>query len=662
MAITNMSTLFDKLQEYIDKKISGVHDDLEALFIEYGLMEIKPHLVEIDTVSNSIGSVNTVAYNIADVIEVANNMSSILLIPSQLDEMEQHVIDGQTVYDATVLIGDVSRQWAIEELNIPVNDGAHTGYSSYHWAKTAEATTYQLVLKGEWNPASGVYPAPAVHGDYYIVSNGGDFDGEYYYAGDSIIYQDNADATMWLHKYEAIDWSQVVNKPSVFPPEVHEHDGEYVRVDNTVIRSDGPADAGKVPRLGLLGQLHNSLIKLPVTYIVGGFTPIPTVEYPDTTGEDTGASWMVVGTHPQDGYSFFGGQLIGRTIRNGDFMIWTQEGWLIQYDKLGTESYLKRSGDYPMLGRLRMNNFAIQDVGPGVNGSDVVTVNQLKSASDIVFTKSEHIVHSSGPQDQGAPIVLNSHGLVDPSMVSFQSLIPQGAWIPEESLEYPPDEANYEPGYMWHFDSLGATGEYTFIAGDLAGQTADENDWLMYGQEEWYIIRVQLDPSQYYRLDGTLPLSADFNAGQKRIARMADGVSSDDAVSFGQFTVGMDQKAPQGHTHAPASIEPQGAGSGLDADKLDGLDSLDFMRADANINPGLIQPQGPDSGLDADTLDGKHAGDLFNKTDGVNWSDINLPPEGVSPIVKSSETIVGGLRIWATGDILNIATTDYVAP
>lgn len=75
---------------------------------------------------------------------------------------------------------------------------------------------------------------------------------------------------------------------------------------------------------------------------------------------------------------------------------------------------------------------------------------------------------------------------------------------------------------------------------------------------------------------------------------------------------------------APTKISPQGAGSGLDADALDGLDSAGFVHIGqpdsitgamivdsevtnakvAWITPAKITPQGSGSGLDADTLDG----------------------------------------------------------
>ncbi len=72
----------------------------------------------------------------------------------------------------------------------------------------------------------------------------------------------------------------------------------------------------------------------------------------------------------------------------------------------------------------------------------------------------------------------------------------------------------------------------------------------------------------------------------------------------------------------PALITPQGAGSGLDADTVDGKHATQLLdRANhtgtqpsstitGTFVPSVISPQGSGSGLDADTVDGLHASQL----------------------------------------------------
>ncbi len=75
-------------------------------------------------------------------------------------------------------------------------------------------------------------------------------------------------------------------------------------------------------------------------------------------------------------------------------------------------------------------------------------------------------------------------------------------------------------------------------------------------------------------------------------------------------------------TITPAQISPQGSGSSLDADTVDGKHATDLLNRANHIGtqpsstitgtfpPSAVSPQGSGSGLDADTLDGKHASQL----------------------------------------------------
>lgn len=74
-------------------------------------------------------------------------------------------------------------------------------------------------------------------------------------------------------------------------------------------------------------------------------------------------------------------------------------------------------------------------------------------------------------------------------------------------------------------------------------------------------------------------------------------------------------------TQPPATISPQGSGSGLGADTLDGQHGSYYL-ARANHTgtqaPSTISPQGSGSGLDADKLDGKDSTDFGRKFGGAH--------------------------------------------
>ena len=63
-------------------------------------------------------------------------------------------------------------------------------------------------------------------------------------------------------------------------------------------------------------------------------------------------------------------------------------------------------------------------------------------------------------------------------------------------------------------------------------------------------------------------------------------------------------------TIPPTQLSPQGSGSSLDADTVDGKHASDLLNRANHTGtqaPSTISPQGTGSGLDADTVDGQHA-------------------------------------------------------
>jgi len=83
-------------------------------------------------------------------------------------------------------------------------------------------------------------------------------------------------------------------------------------------------------------------------------------------------------------------------------------------------------------------------------------------------------------------------------------------------------------------------------------------------------------------------------------------------------------------TQPPSSINPQGSGSTLDADLLDGQHG-DYYLNRANHTgtqpPNTINPQGHNSGLDADKLDGQEGSYYLDRTHHIGTQ----PPSTISP-------------------------------
>jgi hypothetical protein len=111
-----------------------------------------------------------------------------------------------------------------------------------------------------------------------------------------------------------------------------------IRSDSIFMKSEyiatsvGTADSGKPIITNQSGKIDSSLLTIDSLHYIAGFTPDdtnpPTSEYPDTTGYTYGAFWVVSGLPTiQSGYTFQSGDLIGQTVYNGDYMIFTESGW-----------------------------------------------------------------------------------------------------------------------------------------------------------------------------------------------------------------------------------------------------------------------------------------------------------------------------------------------
>jgi len=647
MAIINENTLFDKLKEYIDKKIGLIETNLKDLFEEYGLKEILPYLNEIKTVADNIEIIQPIGNHIADIIECSENIDHIIAAPDYVDQMMELTDRSQELYEATLAAKLNAFKWSQEEFDTPVDDGEHQGYSSLHWATISKMYSEGLEFMGTWNPNDGSYPDDPAHGRYWIVSETGWFDDIHWLVGDKLIYLSTPDLKGWHRVPNIISWNSVFDKPSMFTPKPHYH-SEYQQIANMTDHTEGPDFQGLGVKLNTEGVIDNSMIKLPVIYLVGAWTPVTGDEYPDTDGYMPGATWIITGLQWY-GYTFVDGDLAGERAENGDFLILTEQGWHLRPDNLYPELYYKRDGSYPMTGDVHFAGHRGIRCGDPIDPEDVVNLRSMDSRTGNFYTKDQFVDFSYGQTNMFAPVKLNRYGLIDASMLTINNLVYQGGWNPSASTgEYP--DTNTLPGYFWDVFGVDDDYGYTFSTGDLAGKTVFNGYYMVWGQVSWSIIKVDMSPNLYYKLDGSTPLEAPLNAGQQRLSYVDDALDLTDVPNKGQVDEWLANKSNLNHTHLPADISPQGVGSLLDADMLDGHHAIDFAEHDHTHAPGDIQPQGVDSGLDADLLDGIHASGFLRK----NISEVT---EGTLGIKDSQGTMT--LNAWG---IEMGRTANYIRP
>jgi hypothetical protein len=158
--------------------------------------------------------------------------------------------------------------------------------------------------------------------------------------------------------------------------------------------------------------------------------------------------------------------------------------------------------------------------------ADLDTVDSAK------YDKTEHIAESGGSGDAGKPVILDGEGKLSGSMLGT-GLYPVGMFTPATGAEYPAI-GSHSVGAYWGMEGLEAGVGYTFEGGDLAGTTLFNGDAMINGADEWGFLNLNIDPSQYYKVDGSLALIAPFAGGGQQLKNIADGVDPTDAVTIAQ--------------------------------------------------------------------------------------------------------------------------------
>lgn len=170
-----------------------------------------------------------------------------------------------------------------------------------------------------------------------------------------------------------------------------------------------------------------------------------------------------------------------------------------------------------------------------------------------------------------------------PDLIRYQGQLADAQGVPLDGpydLTFRLYDAAEGGAALWteaHADVVMTEGQFSVLLGSLTS-LADEN----WSQPRWLSIQVDTD--------------AEFSPRQQ-ITSVPLAVRAKTAEQLSQAIT-------------PSLIAPQGAGSGLDADTVDGKHASD-LTARANHTgtqaPSTISPQGSGSGLNSDTLDGQDA-------------------------------------------------------
>jgi len=197
---------------------------------------------------------------------------------------------------------------------------------------------------------------------------------------------------------------------------------------------------------------------------------------------------------------------------------------------------------------------------------------------------------------------------------------------PSTGCEYP-DTTNHTPGAYWILTDLPGSdytrdpiikGQYVFAEGDLAGETVYDGDYMLYGETDWILVHSSEDPSAYYRLDGSNPITAPFAGGGQQIKNIVDGIDTTDAVTVSQLNT----KADIGHIHSISEVTDLQAeldSKALGSDLTSHTGNTSNPHSVTASQVGALEPTGDGSGLTG--LTKAQVG--LDQVD--NTSDVNKP-------------------------------------
>jgi len=215
------------------------------------------------------------------------------------------------------------------------------------------------------------------------------------------------------------------------------------------------------------------------------------------------------------------------------------------------------------------------------------------------FQKIDFIDISAGAIDAAKPVVLTTSGVISSTMLAIDSGFHfQGTFTPTAGAEYP-DITGLPMGSFWDIAGLDAITGYTFTGGDLAGETIFNGHLMIIADDGWSIKITDMNPSLYYKLDGSQAITNDFNAGTNNIINVIDHVDFNSQPNTQAVTIGQLKRlqaddvgaAWETHGHQISEVQDLSAQLNSKAAKIETylLDGSNPLEADLNANTHQIK-------------------------------------------------------------------------
>jgi len=130
--------------------------------------------------------------------------------------------------------------------------------------------------------------------------------------------------------------------------------------------------------------IDSSMLDIQIFYFIGPFTPTASQEYPDIGGYREGSQWQIEGVDTGTGYTYTTGSLQGRTIFNGDFIIYGLLEWTI-IQGVSEDTFYRLDGSSAIFAPFAAGGQQLKNIADGTEDQDAVSLKQVNDYSDLFY-------------------------------------------------------------------------------------------------------------------------------------------------------------------------------------------------------------------------------------------------------------------------------------
>jgi len=243
---------------------------------------------------------------------------------------------------------------------------------------------------------------------------------------------------------------------------------KYVSIDASGFQGNlGPMDTDLQRALETLDAANYDVV-----HIVGNHTPSGAQEYPDTTGQEPGAGWVVYGLGSGNSYTFTAGDLAGMSVIDGDIMstVDLMGQWAIVSSSMNASLYYRVDGGNALTADFQAGGFKLVNVAEATDNSDVPNWGQVYPRTGGTLAGTATILGNVHVRDN-LDVGINPNGN---SAIAFNWDETNGAgtqvlFFDNADNKFKVDITGNEGYELWHSGNFNPDDKFNITGGVLSG-------------------------------------------------------------------------------------------------------------------------------------------------------------------------------------------------